>query len=145
MFDMTPFRKNNFNKKDDYITPFLNNFLDNDFFNSVMNRGQFRADLKETKDSYLVVADLPGVKKGDIDIEFHNNNLTISAKRDESIEDNKENYVRRERHHGEFTRNFYIDNVDEDHIEAKFEDGVLKIVLQKLTKDAENKKKIDIQ
>lgn len=142
---MTPFKKDSFNRKDDFLTPLLNNLFDNDFFNAMSNRGNFRADLKETNDSYLVVADLPGVKKGDIDIEFQNDNLVITAKRDESVEDSKESYVRRERHYGEFRRSFYIDNVDEDKIKAKFEEGVLRIHLPKLTKDDENKRKINIQ
>ncbi len=142
---MTPFKKDSFNRKDDFLTPLLNNLFDNDFFNAMSNRGNFRADLKETNDSYLVVADLPGVKKGDIDIEFQNDNLVITAKRDESVEDSKESYVRRERHYGEFRRSFYIDNVDEDKVEAKFEEGVLRIHLPKLTKDDENKRKINIQ
>lgn len=145
MFDMTPFKKDSLNRKDDFLTPLLNNLFDNDFFNAMSNRGNFRADLKETNDSYLVVADLPGVKKGDIDIEFQNDNLVITAKREEAVEDNKESYVRRERHYGEFRRSFYIDNVDEDKVEAKFEEGVLRIHLPKLTKDDENKRKIDIQ
>lgn len=142
---MTPFKKDSFNRKDDFLTPLLNNLFDNDFFNAMSNRGNFRADLKETNDSYLVVADLPGVKKGDIDIEFQNDNLVITAKREEAVEDNKESYVRRERHYGEFRRSFYIDNVDEDKVEAKFEEGVLRIHLPKLTKDDENKRKINIQ
>ena len=137
---MTPFKKDSFNRKDDFLTPLLNNLFDNDFFNAMSNRGNFRADLKETNDSYLVVADLPGVKKGDIDIEFQNDNLVITAKREEATEDNKESYVRRERHYGEFRRSFYIDNVDEDKVEAKFEEGVLRIHLPKLTKDDENKR-----
>lgn len=142
---MTPFKKDSLNRKDDFLTPLLNNLFDNDFFNAMSNRGNFRADLKETNDSYLVVADLPGVKKGDIDIEFQNDNLVITAKREEAVEDNKESYVRRERHYGEFRRSFYIDNVDEDKVEAKFEEGVLRIHLPKLTKDDENKRKINIQ
>ena len=142
---MTPFKKDSFNRKDDFLTPLLNNLFYNDFFNAMSNRGNFRADLKETNDSYLVVADLPGVKKGDIDIEFQNDNLVITAKREEATEDNKESYVRRERHYGEFRRSFYLDNVDEDKVEAKFEEGVLRIHLPKLTKDDENKRKINIQ
>lgn len=141
MFNNTPSRKN---RKDDFLTPFFDSLADNDFFNALTNRDNFKADLKETNDSYLVEADLPGVKKGDIDIEFNNNNLIIKAKRDESIEENKENYVRRERHYGEFNRSFYVDNVDEDNVKANFEDGVLKIKLPKLTKDDENKRKINI-
>lgn len=141
---MTPFRRNNQNRKDDFITPIFDSLMDNDFFANLSNKGHFRTDLRETNDSYLIEADLPGVKKGDIDIEFNNNNLTITAKRDDSVEDNKENYVRRERHYGEFKRSFYIDNVDDEKIQAKFEEGVLKVILPKLAKDDENKRKIDI-
>lgn len=142
---MMPFRKDNLNRRDDFFTPLINNLFDNEFFNAMSNRGNFRADLRETNDSYLVEADLPGVKKGDIDIGFQNNNLVITAKRNESVEDNKESYVRRERNYGEFRRSFYIENVDEDKINAKFEGGVLRIHLPKLTKDDENRRKIDIQ
>jgi HSP20 family protein len=145
MFDMIPFRKNNLSKRDDFFSPFLKDLFDDDFF-SVMNHvhGNFKVDLKETDENYLVEADLPGIKKEAIDIDFHNNYLVISAKRDESMEDKKENYVRRERHYGEFKRSFYIDNVDEDKIQASFNDGVLKIILPKLTKGNDKKRKIDI-
>ena len=108
-------------------------------------RGNFKVDLKETPDNYLVEADLPGVKKENINIEFDNGNLTISAKRDETLEDKKENYVRRERHYGEFRRNLYIENVDENRIDASFNDGVLKIVLPKLNKGNNNRRRINIQ
>ncbi len=145
MFDMIPFRKNNLSKRDDFFSPFLKNFFDDDFF-SVMShmQGNFKVDLKETDENYLVEADLPGIKKEAIDIDFHDNYLVISAKRDESMEDKKENYVRRERHYGEFKRSFYIDNVDEDKIQASFNDGVLKVILPKLTKGNDKKRKIDI-
>lgn len=100
--------------------------------------------MKETDDKYLVEADLPGVKKEDINIEYDNGNLTISAKRDETLEDKNENYVRRERHYGEFRRSLYIRNVDEDKIDASFNDGVLKIVLPKLNKGNNNGRRINI-
>lgn len=70
--------------------------------------------------------------------------LVISAKRDENIENKKENYVTRERHYGEFKRSFYIDNIDENKIDASFTDGVLRITLPKLNKGNDNKKKINI-
>jgi len=101
--------------------------------------------LKETEDNYLVEADLPGVKKENINIEFHNGNLTISAKRDETVEDKKENYVRRERHYGEFKRSLYIKNVDENKINASFNDGVLRVTLPKLEKGPDSRKRINIQ
>ena len=145
MFDMIPFRKNNVSRKDDFFSPFMKNFFSDDFF-SAMNylQGNFRVDMKETNDSYQVEADLPGINKEAINIDFENNHLVISAKREESLEDEKENYVRRERHYGEFKRSFYVDNVDEDKINASFNDGVLKVTLPKLTKGKDKKRKIDI-
>jgi HSP20 family protein len=146
MFDIVPFRRNNLSRRDDFFSPLFKSFFDDDFFTTMSTmRGNFKADLKETDENYIVEADLPGIKKEAIDIEFHNNYLVISAKRDETTEDKKENYVRQERHYGEFKRSFYIDNVDENKIDASFADGVLKITLPKLNKGMEQKRKINIQ
>lgn len=145
MFDMVPFRKNDLTRRDDFFSPFLKNFFNDDFFSTFNGlQGSFKVDLKETDENYLVEADLPGIEKDAIDIEFNNNYLVISAKRNETIEDKKENYVRRERHYGEFKRSFYIDNVDESKIDASFSDGVLKITLPKLNKGNYKRRKIDI-
>lgn len=133
MFDMVPFRKNDLVRRDDFFSTI------NDL------RESFKVDLKETDESYLVEEDLPGIEKEAIDIEFNNNYLVISAKRDESLEDKKENYVSRERHYGEFKRSFYIDNVDESKIDASFNHGVLKITFPKLNKGNDKKRKIDIR
>ena len=144
MPEMEPFRKSNLRRRDDFFPGFFRDFFDEDFFSLMnYNRGSFRADLKETDENYYVEADLPGVEKGNIDIDFYNNYLVISAKRDESIENEKENYVRRERHYGEFKRSFHIDNVDENKIKASFNDGVLRVTLPKLKKD--NNRKINIE
>lgn len=146
MSDMMPFRKNNLSRREDSFSDFIRDLFDDDFFTSInYNRGNFRADLKEANGNYYVEADLPGVKKGDIEIDYHNNYLIISAKRDESMENDKENYVRRERHYGEFKRSFHIDNVDEDNIKASFNDGVLKIILPKLNKEDNNRRRINIE
>ncbi|MBU5300795.1 Hsp20 family protein [Clostridium sporogenes] len=75
-------------------------------------------------------------------IPFRKNNIN---KKDSSIENKKENFVRQERYYEEFNKSFYIDNVDENNIEASFEDGVLKINLPKLDKENLNRKRIDIQ
>jgi HSP20 family protein len=106
--------------------------------------GSFKVDLKETDENYLVEAELPGIKKEAIDIDYSNNYLIIRAKREDSTDETKENYVRRERHYGEFNRSIYVDNVNENEIDAAFKDGVLKIVLPKITKGQDRKRKIDI-
>lgn len=146
MFEMMPFRRGNRNlNRGDYFNQLFNDFF-NDEFLSPMNFGQgsFRVDMKETDDAYTIEADLPGIKKDEIEIMYDNNYLTISAKRDESVEDKTDNYVRRERHYGELKRTFYIDNVEENKIDASFNDGVLKLVLPKLNK-GKQKRRIDIR
>jgi len=146
MSDLTPFKKNNLNRIDDFFTQFLKNFFDDGLFTS-MNfiGGNFKVDMKETDDNFIVVADLPGIKKEAININLANNYLTISAKRDEGVEGKRENYVRKERHYGEFSRSIFVDNVDENRIVASFSDGVLKIILPKLNKGSERKRRIDIR
>lgn len=66
MFDMIPFRKNNINKKDEFFSPFLDTFFNDEFLSLMTNlQGNFKVDLKETDENYLIEADLPGVKKED--------------------------------------------------------------------------------
>lgn len=148
MFDMVPFRKNNsVSRREDDFDRFFDNFFSNDFFAPMNISGfgsGFKVDLKETENSYLIEADLPGVTKDAIDIDFNNNYLTITAKREDNVEDKSENFVRRERHYGEFKRSFYIDNVVEDQIDASFNNGVLKVTLPKSDKGKTQKKRIDI-
>ncbi len=105
MFDMIPFRKSNINKKMSSFHHFWITFFNDEFFSIMTNlQGNFKVDLKETDENYLIEADLPGVKKEDIAVEFVNNYFTITAKRDSSIENKKENFVRQERYYGEFNR-----------------------------------------
>jgi len=147
MFDMVPFRRNNSLKRGDAFDNFVDSFFDNDFFTPMNMDGfgnGFKVDLKENETSYVVCADLPGMNKDSIALDFNNNYLTISAKRDDSVEDKNENFVRRERRYGEFKRSFYIDNVDDSNITASFKAGVLRVDLPKLNREKSNGKKIDI-
>lgn len=145
MFDMVPFKKGRLFKRGE---DFFDNFFDEDFTMPVpfdkMGLG-FKVDLKETDTSYVVEADLPGIAKEDVDIDYKNNYLTIKAKREEKVEEKKENYVRKERKYGEFKRMFYVDNVDEEKIKASFTDGVLKVELPKTEKAKIETKRIVIE
>lgn len=147
MFDMVPFRKNNnLARKGDFFDQMMNNFLDDDFLTPQNYFGNsFRVDLKENDNEYIVEADLPGIKKEAIDLSYENNYLTVTAKREDTVEDKSGNYVRRERSYGEFKRSFYIDNVDESKIDASFNDGVLRINLPKIDKTKISRRRIDIR
>lgn len=144
MFGLIPFRNRNLARRD-YFNQLMQDFFDDDFMASFGEMGTgFRVDLRETKNEYIVEADLPGVKKGDITLRYENNYLTISAKRDETQEAKEENYVRRERRYGQFQRSIYVSNVIDDKIDAKFNDGVLTITLPKRDKTEKRSSNITI-
>ncbi len=85
-------------------------------------------DVEETDTHYLVSFDLPGVKKDDVKIELHENQLTVSGERKEE----KKGRGSRERYYGSFTRSFTLpSNVNADKAEANYENGVLQIALPK--------------
>ncbi|HCJ58054.1 MAG TPA: Hsp20/alpha crystallin family protein [Clostridiaceae bacterium] len=106
---------------------------------------QMRVDVKENEKEYIVEADLPGIKKEEINVELNNDRLTISVERNEEINEEKENYIRRERRSGSFCRSFYVENVLEGQISAKFENGVLSMVLPKKEPGVNKKNKIEIK
>jgi HSP20 family protein len=149
MFGLIPFRTNGVSKKGGSFDDFFDGFFNDDFF-SPMNFGfssnqKFKADIRETQNEYLVSAELPGVKKEDISLEYRDNTLIISAKRDEVINEEKDNYIRRERTYGQISRAFHVENVDNAQISAKFENGELKIILPKLNEAIKENSRILIE
>ena len=97
-------------------------------------------DVKETKDSYVFTADLPGLEEKDLEITRTGNRLTVSGKREEEHEEKAENYYTRERSYGSFTRSFTLpDEIDPEHIHADLKSGVITIVVPK-TAQAQPKK-----
>ncbi|MDF2572774.1 MAG: heat shock protein Hsp20 [Sporomusa sp.] len=147
MFNLVPFGKNYpLEKREDFFNQVFDNFFREDFFAPLTKIGNdFRVDLKEVEDSYLIEADLPGIKKEDIALQYANNYLTIIAKRHYNEENKQDNYLRRERRYGEFQRSFYIGNVQENQIDAEFKDGVLIITLPKKDKAVQNVNTIPIR
>jgi HSP20 family protein len=91
-----------------------------------------RFDVKETKDSYLFKADLPGVKESDLEISLTGNRLTISGKREGEEQKEGENYYVMERTYGTFTRTFTLpEGADIDKVKAALKDGVLNLTIPK--------------
>lgn len=118
---------------------FFDNFLD-DFEPKKFDKSM-KCDIYEEDDNYVVVADVPGYQKKDINIEFEKGYLKIIAMHEEQEEDNKK-YVRRERTaFSKCERSFYFGEIDEEEIKAEFKDGILKVSVPK-NKREENTKKI---
>lgn len=89
-------------------------------------------DVWETDDELVYAFDLPGVPKEDVAIEYENGMLTVTAKRDRTLEKGDDRFYRFERRFGTFTRSVGLpQGVDESKIRADFEDGVLEIHVAK--------------
>ena len=95
------------------------------------SQNMMKTDVRETEDSYELDIDLPGFKKDEITIQL---DLSISASK--GLDKNEENkdgkYIRRERYAGSMNRTFYVGSqLTQQDIQAKFEDGILKISVPK--------------
>ena len=93
-----------------------------------------KTDVQEHDDHYEVDIDLPGFKKDEITLELKDGYLVISAAKGLDKDEEKKNskYIRRERYAGAMNRTFYVgDNLTQQDIQAKFEDGILKISVPK--------------
>ena len=102
-----------------------------------------KTDIKETETAYIVEAELPGVKKENVELICEKGVLTITVKTAEEVTEQKEQYVRRERITAGFGRSFEIEGIDESGISAKIEEGVLLVTLPK--KASEEEKHIAIE
>lgn len=91
-----------------------------------------RVDLKETDDHYIVHLDVPGMKKEDLQIRYQDGTLSVSGERFAEQDEQQEDFVRIERSFGRFYRSFALPKrVDDDKIEANYQDGVLTVRVPK--------------
>ena len=106
---------------------------------------QIRMDVKEDEKSYAVHADMPGVAKDDIHVTIDGNTVSISAEVKKNTEQKEgEKVLRRERYFGRVSRSFALEHeVDEATASARYQDGVLELVLPKKT--AASAKRLNIQ
>jgi HSP20 family protein len=93
---------------------------------------EVRLDLKETEKAYMVHADIPGVRKEDIEVSIDGNLVTIRAEVKREKEEKGETMLRSERFYGATARSFTLaTEVDEKAATAKYTDGVLELMLPK--------------
>lgn len=149
MSDLVPNRRSNRNNMPWFKSFFNDDVFDNFWTNTMMPMMSFgrglRADIRENDKEYAVEADLPGVDKKDIDVKWEDNLLTISARQEDVENEEKDDYIRRERNYGEFRRSFMLDNVRGQDIKAEFDNGVLKVILPKKNEGISRGKRIEIQ
>ena len=109
----------------------------------------FFTPIEDQPEGYTITMDIPGVKKEDVKAELKDGYLTIqaTANTNKDEKDEKGKYVRRERYFGSSSRSFYVgEEVGQEDIKAKFEDGTLKLfVPKKEAKKVEEKQYITIE
>ncbi|MBQ5445083.1 MAG: Hsp20/alpha crystallin family protein [Lachnospiraceae bacterium] len=112
----------------------FDDFFDNSFRDYSGTQELMKTDVKENENDFEIDMSLPGVNKEDIKAELNDGYLTVSASTSNVKEDNdeKKRYVRRERYYGSCSRSFYVgDQVKQDEIKARYENGVLSLNIPK--------------
>jgi HSP20 family protein len=114
----------------------------NRLFDDLWRRPQYRSDVPgewfpamdvvETEDEFRLVAELPGIKKEAVKVSFTENVVTIRGEKKAEMREEKENWHQVERSYGVFERSIRLPvPVDSDKVKARFEDGVLTVLLPK--------------
>ncbi len=105
-------------------------------------------DISEDEKNIYLNFELPGLSKDDVQVKVKEDNILVikgEKKQESKTEDKERNYIRMERHFGEFSRYFTLpDNVNPEKIDAKFDNGVLSITIEKKEPEKPNEKLIEI-
>ena len=129
MFKITPYRSS-YPKKMNYDSVFD---LFDDFFSETRNpQSNFKIDVLEEEDKYIIEVETPGITKENIEIHYENEYLTIDLKKEEIKEEEKKNYIHKERYTESSTRSIYLKDIDASKLSAKQDNGILIITAPKL-------------
>ncbi|MBQ2701234.1 MAG: Hsp20/alpha crystallin family protein [Clostridia bacterium] len=132
MYTLVPF-----NRRHDLGRAMENSLFDDRFFRSFFNMSDwmgsagFRVDVRETENAYILEAELPGVKQENISVSLDQDVLTIAADLNTEKQEEKSNYLYSERRAGHMERRFNLEAIDQEHVTARFENGVLLVALPK--------------
>lgn len=128
----------------------LSDLFDNErFFDSSLMKLQSvpAVNVKETDKGYEIEVAAPGLSRKDFNVSVDNHVLTISSEKKEEKETKEKDYTRQEFSYSSFSRSFALpENVKEDDVKARYEDGVLRLTVAKKAIAAEKAKKaIEVQ
>ena len=134
----------------DEISSLLNRHFDSYFPEAAyweeMDKFSMPVEMSDKGKDYEVKAELPGVKKEDLDIDIDKNYIVINAKKEEEKTEDEKSYKKSEFRYGEFSRTVYFpEEIDIDKTEAKLEHGILKIHAPKMYVQKEAKKKLSVK
>ncbi|MFA6450705.1 MAG: Hsp20/alpha crystallin family protein [bacterium] len=102
-------------------------------------------DIYEEDSNIVVKAEIPGLTKNDITVEFHEGTLTIRGEKTEEKEEKTKHFYRAERRYGSFQRSFSLpETADADAIKASYKNGLLELTIPKIEKKTEEARKIEV-
>lgn len=132
MNDLIPFKvsENNFLTSEEFFNEFFENYFIRKSFNLKLTNEDFKVKLQETPKKYIVEADLRSFNKNDIEVEYINKFLVISAENNKYVKN--KNYVKQGIPLENFRRMFYLDNIDDKSIYTNYNKGFLTIILSKI-------------
>lgn len=145
MFDLIPFENMIMDNANSSLSDIFDTFFNDDLTKMFNMEESIKTDIKEKDDSYLLKAELPGVNKEDLQLDYNDGYLTISAVQNTNFENKNDNYFGQEKCCKQVSKSFYFDNVDKEKIQAKFQDGILGVILPKKEVSKNNSGKIYIQ
>ncbi len=136
----------------DDITSILHKSFDNLFpeyvFEQEVKGMAMPVDIKEFEDKYVVKVEMPGIERDDINLDLHKNSLCISATKAIENKDEEQNhkYHKSEFRYGKYSRTLYFPaDIDIEHCEANLKNGILRVELNKIEKEEDKHKKIEIK
>ena len=105
-----------------------------------------KIDISEDEKNIYLEAEIPGIKKEEINISLEDNIITIKGEKKFSSEKKEKNLIRNERIYGSFSRSFTLhEELNPDAANAEFENGILKIVLEKAAQKTVKERQIQIK
>lgn len=153
-------KSSHFFDRDEFLTPFDRIFdqifasespgFSRDFGSDFFQKGSYpRVNVVEYKDTVCIEAEIPGLSKDDVSVEIQENVLTIIGNKSaqcQSTESDRGVYILRELKRSSFKRSFTLnDNIDKSSVDAKFNNGILTVVLNKVIPTAPTIRKIEIK
>ncbi|HHU49422.1 MAG: Hsp20/alpha crystallin family protein [Caldicoprobacterales bacterium] len=127
------------------VDSWFDNFFSSSFRPSLFGfDNQMKVDIKDNGNSYTIEVDMPGADKNDIHVELNNNILTIGVQKNEITEEERKNYIRKERMTSTMSRSFRVENVKPEDVKARFKNGVLSVTLPKSEAKNDDQHRIQI-